>query len=487
MEKVREKVREKEAIRQWVWERREELLSDLEMLVEVPSVSDPESSVKPYGPGCREVLDKFLELGKTYGLYGRNCDYHVGSLSVKPTGEGDCQIAIWTHLDVVAAGDGWRYPPFQLSREGDFVIGRGIQDNKGSVAGALCALKYLKEHEEELGLKHNYTLYGGCSEENGMKDMAYFLKHEKPADVNLVADCVFPVGRGEKGILNITFQKILKRPGMIRGFSAGSSVNSIPQNAEMLLEDVREIRNILKDCAKDRVRVINQEGKICLQAEGRSGHVGFPEGAVNAIKVLTDFIIQTGIVKVLSEDEKALIEFLNCVNYDMHGTGAGIACEDEESGCVCGAVTMAAMTEDIVTMRADYRYPVSIKDGSGLAEILIKKAKAYGCDASMDQDDPPYYIPESDSLVKAVLSIYNQATETHGKAYTMSGGTYARKLPRAVSYGMSLENKKVFSEEDRPKGAGDCHQPDESLSVEQLLEAVVIYIITLIELDKEDF
>ena len=65
----------------------------------------------------------------------------------------------------------------------------------------------------------------------------------------------------------------------------------------------------------------------------------------------------------------------------------------------------------------------------------------------------------------------------------MSGGTYARKLPNAVSYGMSLEKKRIYQDPKRPGATGDCHQLDESLDFSQLLEAVVIYIATLLALD----
>lgn len=99
-----EKTVEREAVRQWVWDRREELLADLEMLVEIPSVSEPDSPVKPYGPECRRAADAFLKMGEAYGLFGRNCDYHAASLSVRPDAENETRIGIWTHLDVVAEG-----------------------------------------------------------------------------------------------------------------------------------------------------------------------------------------------------------------------------------------------------------------------------------------------------------------------------------------------------------------------------------------------
>jgi succinyl-diaminopimelate desuccinylase len=50
------------------------------------------------------------------------------------------------HYDVVPAGTGWNYPPFQLTRNGKDLIGRGTADMKGGIAVMLGALHaYLEQ------------------------------------------------------------------------------------------------------------------------------------------------------------------------------------------------------------------------------------------------------------------------------------------------------------------------------------------------------
>jgi succinyl-diaminopimelate desuccinylase len=63
-------------------------------------------------------------------------------------------IVINTHLDVVPADDGWIYPPFEVTVEGDHIFGRGVADSKGGVAALLTVLLAMKE----LGIRPKYNL-----------------------------------------------------------------------------------------------------------------------------------------------------------------------------------------------------------------------------------------------------------------------------------------------------------------------------------------
>jgi succinyl-diaminopimelate desuccinylase len=47
---------------------------------------------------------------------------------------------IYVHTDTVPPGEGWTRPPLALTREGDFLFGRGAADMKGTIAAMLAAL-----------------------------------------------------------------------------------------------------------------------------------------------------------------------------------------------------------------------------------------------------------------------------------------------------------------------------------------------------------
>lgn len=63
-------------------------------------------------------------------------------------GQGDGPTVILNgHLDVVTEGDPaqWHYPPFEVTREGDRLYGRGTADMKGAVAGGMAVCKALHD------------------------------------------------------------------------------------------------------------------------------------------------------------------------------------------------------------------------------------------------------------------------------------------------------------------------------------------------------
>lgn len=63
-------------------------------------------------------------------------------------GSGDGPTVILNgHMDVVTEGDpaDWHYPPFEVTRDGDRLYGRGTADMKGAVAGGMAVCKALHD------------------------------------------------------------------------------------------------------------------------------------------------------------------------------------------------------------------------------------------------------------------------------------------------------------------------------------------------------
>ncbi|MCJ7445602.1 MAG: M20/M25/M40 family metallo-hydrolase, partial [Methanotrichaceae archaeon] len=50
-------------------------------------------------------------------------------------------LVLYTHLDVVPAGDGWSTDPFKLVSSNNRIYGRGVSDSKGAIASLIAALK----------------------------------------------------------------------------------------------------------------------------------------------------------------------------------------------------------------------------------------------------------------------------------------------------------------------------------------------------------
>ena len=81
------------------------------------------------------------------GFATTNCEGHIGFANMP--GETPVQLGIIGHTDVVPAGPGWTFPPFEVTEKDGYLIGRGTLDDKGPSMGARHAMKCLGELPEK--------------------------------------------------------------------------------------------------------------------------------------------------------------------------------------------------------------------------------------------------------------------------------------------------------------------------------------------------
>ena len=60
----------------------------------------------------------------------------------------------------------------------------------------------------------------------------------------------------------------------------------------------------------------------------------------------------------------------------------------------------------------------------------------------------------------------------------IGGGTYALHLKNAVGFGMETDTPTGL-----PNGHGRAHEPDEAMIIDELVDAVKIYLLSIIEID----
>ena len=135
-------------------------------LVNIKSVLDTPAPGAPFGVGVRRVLDRVLEMAEADGFY--TADYNVGVVSAAYK-EGQPDVGIWVHGDVVPEGSGWEFEPYNAVEYDGRIIGRGAADNKGQFAAIFTLLKIFKR----LGIELNYNpaIYAGSHEERGMYEI----------------------------------------------------------------------------------------------------------------------------------------------------------------------------------------------------------------------------------------------------------------------------------------------------------------------------
>lgn len=456
----------------WIRDHRAEMEQDIANLVAFPSVAQAGDDQAPYGNACAQVLTAMLELGQQYGFRIQNHANHCGSIY---WGNGRREIGLWAHLDVVPAGDGWIYPPFSCTRQGEFLIGRGVQDNKGPAIVLLYAMRCLKD----LGVSLNSTLrlVCGCCEETGMGDVAYFRKTQQFPEISLVADCDFPVCYGEKGILEGSFRLPLPADTAIADLRAGNVSNSIPGQAEILLRKAM----VHSDCLawlSDTCTVQEEGNLLRVAAKGCSAHVVSPERAVNAISLLCGELLRLGVCK---EADTRVLVTLRRICADGWGNDLGIACQDQKSGRLLGSGTILRKEENVIRCVVNIRYPVT-QNGEKIARQLFQFAQQEGAAFELTRNSPPYWRDPENPQVESLMQAYRLAFHQDKPAYVMSGGTYARGVENAFGFGPAFPMP--MQKLHLPEGHGNCHGPDEAAYIPNLMQALKTYVLALPMLDR---
>jgi succinyl-diaminopimelate desuccinylase len=451
-------------VNRFVEENRENIIRDIGRLVAVNSVMGEKKPDMPFGEGPAKALELGLEISKELGLETHNCENMMGYAQI---GQGEDYLATITHLDVVPSV-GWNEDPFTLREREGYIIGRGVMDDKGPSVLCLYALKYI--NDKKLALRYPIRALLGINEENHMGDLEYYLEHYKAPLFCFSPDANFPLCNGEKGIFQAKIVSWLESKNIVN-ILGGVANNVIPDKAEAWVR-ADELHST------DSVEAVKDGDTWHLTAHGIGGHASMPQGTRNGIAVLVDYILDNN---VLTGAEKAFFEGLQRLHSDTNGEGICAQAEDMEDAftplTIIGGVI--GMEDGHVFQTIDCRYP----NGTNAEDISEKLQFNWGelADVYALSDSVPFYMGLDNPAVQACLNTYNAVTGENAEPYTIGGGTYARHFPNAVSFGPE------HPERPAPDFAGPIHGVDEAANIEWLMEALKVYIMALLELEKLDY
>lgn len=455
----------------WLAENSESMVADIQAFARIRSVSraDLAQENAPFGPECREMLDFALAHARKMGFETQDHEGYCGSVIM---GDGvDC-IGIVAHLDVVPEGDKWIYPPYAATRVGDFLIGRGVSDNKSPAIMGLYIMKMFRELGIEL--KHGMRLILGCSEETGMQDLRYYRQHYPEPKLSLIPDSGFPANYAQKGSMSGKM-RIALGDG-IASFTGGEVSNMVPPHAQAILNGISAETAAPKFGEGFTVEAC--ESGCIIKAQGIAAHAAHPEGGKSAINMLASAIAQSGLVS--GQSLKAMNAVAEMTG-DYYGSNAGIANEDPDTGkttMVCG---VAAMKNGKMTLSLDCRLSLAANSADDIAAFTAY-AEKLGFEAYAMSSTPPVYMPKDDPRMQTVTKLYNEITGSNAEPYTMGGGTYSRELSNAITFGPGFPD---FNErpEGLPEHHGGAHAPDEYMHIPSFLRAFEIYACTVKALD----
>ena len=449
----------------------DEMVGDIERLVKVPSTEalDEAAPNAPFGPGPRRALDEALSLAANMGFEPHDADGYVGFADFP--GTTDRQLGIIGHMDVVPAGPGWTLEPFAVTRKAGNLFGRGVLDDKGPCVCALHALKFWKNLQDEgLVPQFPYTVrfIFGANEETGMHDVEHYQKlYDDPAFL-FTPDAYWPVCYGEKGGFDGTVRskEIPEADRMIVSFEGGAATNAVPGHATAT---VRADASTLPAAPGIAIEPAGEE-LATIRATGKGAHASTPEGSVNAIGLIVDYLLEQG---VGTPDERAFLEFDHKLLSAYDGSGIGIASSDEYFGALTVVGGTIAIEGDRFVQTLDSRFPTNVT-ADGIAEAVRALTDPIGAELEIGDVMVPFLTKPDTPGIQALLAAYVEATgKQDAQPFTIGGGTYARHFARGASFGPEDPSAEL------PEWVGPIHGPDEGVSEASLKEAFRVYALAI--------
>jgi succinyl-diaminopimelate desuccinylase len=373
-------------------------------------------------------------------------------------------LGLVIHGDVQPAeADAWSFAPFAGLVEDGYVLGRGAADDKGPLIQALLAMKALKE--SDLPRTHTIRLLVGSEEESGSGEIAEYLKDHTAPDYSLVLDSEFPVVVGEKAwdgfavVAPLASRKGVSKPYRVESIDAGLAASIVPDRAEVKLRWIEgnadwtklvAALNAFKMPEGTRLAVQPEEDLLRIVAYGRSAHSGVNiTGGRNALVALARALEG----KLPTSGANDLFTFARLAGQDLHGIGLGIKDNHPIWGRYAVNVGTVKAKEDdptqaVLFINVRRTPPRNAKQSRAhLEQFLAKHNKrtkaqlAFAPELSYFEDEPLVFDPNA-KLVRRLMNVYSVATgEKNPKPAISGGGTYAKRLPNAIAFGMWFPGK----------------------------------------------
>ncbi|HKO57863.1 MAG TPA: M20/M25/M40 family metallo-hydrolase, partial [Thermoanaerobaculia bacterium] len=370
-------------------------------------------------------------------------------------------LGLVVHGDVQPVdAEAWHFPPFNGIAANGFVYGRGSADDKGPLVQALLAMKSLKE--SGVNRTHSIRLLVGSTEESDPAEVGEYLKTNKAPDYSLVLDSGFPLIVGEKAWDGLFITTGLDaRPGRELPYAptdvtAGLAASIVPDQAEVVLEWtgggepqwqplIDQLRAFTMPTGT-RLVTAADELKLRVVVYGKSAHAGVNiEGGRNALMALAR--LMDGKLPAGGVDD--ILSFARLAGQDLYGTGLGITDSDPLWGRYAVNVATVKMDKDdpkkrtlsINLRRIPPRTAPQIKEylQKFVADYNARTGSAFAF-GGYYEDEPLGFDPNG-KLPRRLLAAYERATGKREKPAISGGGTYAKRLPNSIAFGMWFPDK----------------------------------------------
>ena len=425
---------------------KEQFLNSLQTIISYPSVLNEGENGTPFGQAIQDVLEKTLELAQELGF--QTYIDPEGYYGYAEIGQGEELLAVLCHLDVVPAGDlkDWQTPPFEATVVGDYLAGRGVQDDKGPSLAALYAVKSLLDDGIQFTKRIRFIF--GTDEETLWRCMNRYNQMEEQADLGFAPDSSFPLTYAEKGLLQVK----LHGPGWDDfPLQAGQALNVVPDKATYAGHRLEELLPVL-----DQSGVQYSQTEDSVTVMGVSKHSKDAAEGVNAIVGLAESLS-------LIQPHPALLFIADAVGEDATGADLFGEIKDEPSGDLSFNLATLVIDQEESEIGIDIRIPV-LADKEALVACLQEIAASYQLEYEEFDYLAPLYVPLDSPLVSSLMAVYQEETGDRTPAMSSGGATFARTMENCVAFGALF-----------PGAEQTEHQANERAKIEDLYAAMEIY------------
>ncbi len=438
-----------ERVDNWLSEHKDEMIRDLRGCLAIRSLKAEAAPGAPFGAEVKKCLDFTLGIADTMGLATRDEQGYYGCID---EGDGPEMLGVLVHLDIVPEGTGWDHDPFGGHLVDGKLYGRGTLDDKGPAVAAIYALKAIRECGIPLRRKVRVIL--GCDEESGMACMTRYKQIDRIPDLSISPDGEFPLTNSEKSIVNAVFERKFSSSITI---TAGEVANVVPGEASAVVPlPIEEVKSIAEkfgnnsDCA---LVLKAMDGATQIKTLGSIAHASMPEDGLNALQGMFQFLALLPLEKT---DMNIVMALKEKFRMEYYGQSVGLDKADD-SGRLTLNMGVIRWDENGFRLTFDLRCPTSLSS-EGIKKALCDAMEPTGSALSGFTFKPGYCIPDDAEIVTKLLQVFKERTGESLPPKRIGGGTYARTLPNAVSFG--------------PEGYlcdSSAHVANEYITVDQLM------------------
>lgn len=464
--------------------RQDEYLNDLQTFLSINSIEDMNTAKegKPFGAGVAKALDYLLAKGKQDGFFTKNLEGYAGTIEY---GDGEEEVGVLVHIDVVHTGEGWITPPFEPSIRDGKIYARGAIDDKGPALAAYYALKMVKD--SRLVLSKRVRLIIGTDEESGWLCMKYFAEHDNIPSIGFSPDSSFPMTHAEKGQINPTLT--IPADGRDAGstgwrllsFVSGDQGNSVPDQAFAAVSVNTREEDWFQQVTDSWEAYLSERGvkgqlergdagSISFSLAGKPAHGMEPHKGVNAGTTLAHFLRRFP----FEGSDFSFLSLLSDVLHEDHfAEKLHMACEDEVSGRLTVNAGILRYSEaEGGSVRLNIRYPATVSCQE-YVERLKRRVDELGWTIANLRTSNAHYVPKDHPVIQTLSRVYEEHTGMPAQLLSSGGATYAKTMPAGVAFGPLFPGKE-----------STAHLANEYAEIDDLIRAMAIYAHAIYELAK---